>query len=144
VWKLYKTGRSAEIIDPALAPLGESSVEQIKMCIQIGLLCCQADPSLRPPMRRVVVLLSKKPGSLEEPQRPGYPGSRYRRSSRPSSRTSSIPSLSTHRAAVSNPGSSSGSSLNSYGSTLNTNTASTSTITSSVPRPHGKEPIREE
>ncbi|KAI3976953.1 hypothetical protein MKX01_008811 [Papaver californicum] len=146
VWKLYKTGRAAEIIDPTLAPLGESSVEQIKMCIQIGLLCCQADPSLRPPMQRVVVLLSKKPGSLEEPQRPGYPGSRYRRTSEASSQTSSLCSRPTHKAAASNPGSSSGSSLNTYGSTFNTNTntVSTSTITSPIPRPHGKEPIQEE
>ncbi|KAI3936211.1 hypothetical protein MKW92_010859 [Papaver armeniacum] len=149
VWKLYKTGRSAEIIDPTLAPLGESSVEQIKMCIQIGLLCCQADPSLRPHMRRVVVLLSKKPGSLEEPQRPGYPGSRYRRTSGASSQTSSLRSRPSHKAAASfasNPGSSSSSSSNTYGSTFNTNTntVSTSTITSPIPRPHGKEPIREE
>ncbi|RVW78564.1 hypothetical protein CK203_049809 [Vitis vinifera] len=42
----------------------------------IGLLCTQVDPQSRPNMLRVVVMLSKKPGTLEEPTRPGYPGMR--------------------------------------------------------------------
>lgn len=70
-----------EIMDPALA--SSAATEQVAMCIQIGLLCTQGDPHLRPIMRRVVVMLSKKPGNLEEPTRPGVPGSRYRRSRRP-------------------------------------------------------------
>ncbi|OVA01692.1 Protein kinase domain [Macleaya cordata] len=135
-WKLYKKGRSLEIIDPTLALIGEA-IEQVKMCIQIGLLCCQADPTLRPQMRRVVVMLSKKPGSLEEPQRPGYPGSRYRRTSRSSHLGSSRPA-----ASSSNAGSSGGSSSNTYVSTFNTNSA-TSTLTSPLPRPNGKQPIEE-
>lgn len=54
--------------------------EQVKMCIQLGLLCTQGDPQLRPTMGRVVLILSKKPpGNMEEPTRPGVPGSRYRR-----------------------------------------------------------------
>ncbi|XP_008221435.1 PREDICTED: putative cysteine-rich receptor-like protein kinase 35 [Prunus mume] len=79
-YKLYKKGRSLEIMDPTLA----SSVvtEQVAMCIQMGLLCIQGDPQLRPTMHRVVVILSKKPSNLEEPTRPGVPGSRYRRSRR--------------------------------------------------------------
>ncbi|KAG9140613.1 hypothetical protein Leryth_022501 [Lithospermum erythrorhizon] len=48
--------------------------------LHIGLLCTQADPQLRPDMRRVVLTLAKRPGSLEKPTRPGYPGTRYRRS----------------------------------------------------------------
>ncbi|KAM2635496.1 hypothetical protein EV1_020263 [Malus domestica] len=53
------------------------------MCIQMGLLCIQGDPTIRPTMHRVVVILSKKPSQLEEPMRPGVPGSRYRRSRLP-------------------------------------------------------------
>ncbi|KAJ8640316.1 hypothetical protein MRB53_017010 [Persea americana] len=82
-WKLHKKGRALEIIDPILVP--KEATDQILMCIQIGLLCTQGDPKLRPIMRRVVVMLSKKPGSLEEPARPGYPGARYMRSHRHSS-----------------------------------------------------------
>lgn len=68
-------------MDPTLA----SSVvaEQAEMCIQLGLLCTQGDLNLRPTMGRVIVVLSKKPpGHMEEPTRPGIPGSRYRRVSR--------------------------------------------------------------
>eukprot|EP00268_Persea_americana_P067747 TRINITY_DN935_c1_g1_i1.p1 TRINITY_DN935_c1_g1~~TRINITY_DN935_c1_g1_i1.p1 ORF type:complete len:346 (-),score=47.93 TRINITY_DN935_c1_g1_i1:200-1237(-) len=82
-WKLHKKGRALEIIDPILVP--KEATDQILMCIQIGLLCTQGDPKLRPIMRRVVVMLSKKPVSLEEPARPGYPGARYMRSHRHSS-----------------------------------------------------------
>ncbi|KAJ7954270.1 Receptor-like kinase [Quillaja saponaria] len=76
-YKLYKKGRSLEIMDPSLAT--SAATEQVAMCIHIGLLCTQGDPQLRPIMRRVVVMLSKKPGNMKEPTRPGLPGSRYRR-----------------------------------------------------------------
>ncbi|MED6182849.1 Cysteine-rich receptor-like protein kinase 43 [Stylosanthes scabra] len=77
VYKLYKKGRSLEIVDSVLASTTEA--EQVAMCIQLGLLCTQGDPKLRPDMRRIVVMLSRKPGHMEEPTRPGVPGSRYRR-----------------------------------------------------------------
>ncbi|KAL6295228.1 hypothetical protein ACE6H2_003370 [Prunus campanulata] len=80
-YKLYKKGRSLEIMDPTLA--SSAVTEQVAMCIQMGLLCVQGDPQLRPTMHRVVVILSKKPSNLDEPTRPGVPGSRYRRSHRP-------------------------------------------------------------
>ncbi|KAG9458260.1 hypothetical protein H6P81_002768 [Aristolochia fimbriata] len=79
-WTHYKKGRSLEILDPTLSSTAEMG--QVAMCIQIALLCTQADPGKRPMMRRVVVMLSKKPGTLEEPSRPGIPGSRYRPSYR--------------------------------------------------------------
>lgn len=85
-YKLYKKGRSMEILDPVLAPTAVA--EQVAICIQIGLLCTQGEPNLRPTMHRVVVILSKKPSNLEEPTRPGVPGSRYRRSRRPVALTS--------------------------------------------------------
>lgn len=84
VWKLYNLGQALEIMDPTLA--STAAPDQVSICIQIGLLCAQADPKLRPTMRRAVVMLSKKPGTLEEPMRPGYPGSLFRRSHRASGR----------------------------------------------------------
>ncbi|EXB90894.1 Cysteine-rich receptor-like protein kinase 10 [Morus notabilis] len=80
-YKLYKKGKSLDILDAVLAPTAVT--EQVAMCIQIGLLCTQGDPTLRPTMHRVVVILSKKPSNLEEPTRPGVAGTRYRRSRRP-------------------------------------------------------------
>ncbi|TKY69266.1 Cysteine-rich receptor protein kinase 10 [Spatholobus suberectus] len=76
-YKLYKKGRALELVDPTLA--SSVATEQVEMCIQLGLLCTQGDPQLRPTMGRVVVMLSRKPGHMEEPTRPGMPGSRYRR-----------------------------------------------------------------
>lgn len=111
-YKLYKKGRSLDIADPyIISSMVPDQVDQIAMCIQIGLLCVQGDPQLRPTMRRVVVLLSKKPSHLEEPSRPGIPGSRYRRASRHTQTSSSA------------AGTSSGSSSRTYGTSLNTNTA---------------------
>ncbi|RRT70534.1 hypothetical protein BHE74_00039397 [Ensete ventricosum] len=78
-WKLYRKGQSLELLDPAVASAADA--EQVAMCVQIGLLCTQADPKLRPDMKRVVIIFSKKPSVLEEPTRPGIPGSRYRRRS---------------------------------------------------------------
>jgi hypothetical protein len=76
-WRLYKKGRSLELLDPALK--STAVPEQVELCVRIGLLCVQADPRLRPDMKRVVIILSKKQSTLEEPTRPGVPGSRYRR-----------------------------------------------------------------
>ncbi|KAI8538193.1 hypothetical protein RHMOL_Rhmol09G0083500 [Rhododendron molle] len=132
-YKLYKKGKSLEVMDPKLA--SSAVPDQVAMCLQIGLLCTQLDPQVRPTMRRVVVMLSKKPGSLEEPTRPGYPGARRRRSSRPA-------------ASSSLTGTSSESSSQAFGSTTNNNsasaTASTSTSYLRSPRldPHGKRPMQ--
>ncbi|KAK9223053.1 hypothetical protein WN944_011495 [Citrus x changshan-huyou] len=132
-YKLYKKGKSLEIVDPSLA--ASDSGDQIAMCIQIGLLCTQGDPQLRPTMRRVVVMLSKKPGpgNLEEPTRPGVPGSRYRRARRPAPLSSST------------AGSSGESNSRTYTSSLYTNTGTASASTSALASPrqdkHGKRPV---
>ncbi|KAJ0231962.1 Protein kinase domain-containing protein [Hirschfeldia incana] len=111
-YKLYKKGRTMEILDTEIA--ASADPEQVRLCVQIGLLCVQGDPHQRPAMRRVAMLLTRKPGHLEEPERPGVPGSRYgRRRHVPSVTSSSVGTLST-------PGSSAGS----FGSNLKTNTGS--------------------
>ncbi|KAL0296610.1 UNVERIFIED_CONTAM: Cysteine-rich receptor-like protein kinase [Sesamum radiatum] len=76
-YKLYKKQRSSEILDPTL--VSSADRDQVATCVQIGLLCVQSEPQLRPDMDRVVVILSRKPSNLEEPSRPGYYGSRYGR-----------------------------------------------------------------
>lgn len=126
-YKLHKKGKSLEVMDPTLTSSADN--EQVKMCIHIGLLCTQGDPQLRPNMGRVVILLAKKPGNLEEPTRPGVISSRYGGSRRPSSsaRTSSDSYSRT------------------FDSSLNTNTATASTSTQTSLRldPRGKRPISE-
>ncbi|KAL8463667.1 hypothetical protein ACS0TY_033576 [Phlomoides rotata] len=130
-YKLYKKQRSLEIIDPTIASSSKDT-EEIGTCIQLGLLCVQSDPKSRPDMGRVVLILAKKPSVLEEPTRPGHPGTRYR-----------LPRTNRPTASASASSSASGSSLisPSFGST----TARTTTMsaTTSGPRldPHGKRPL---
>uniref|UniRef100_J3MXC0 Protein kinase domain-containing protein n=1 Tax=Oryza brachyantha TaxID=4533 RepID=J3MXC0_ORYBR len=78
-WRLYKKGRTLELLDPAVK--STAVAEQVELLVRIGLLCVQADPRARPDMKRVVIILSKKQSTLEEPTRPGVPGARYRRRS---------------------------------------------------------------
>lgn len=78
-YKLYKKGKWLEMVDPTVAS-SVATTEQVEVCIRVSLLCTQGDPQLRPTMGRVALMLSKKPPShMEEPTRPGVPGSRYRR-----------------------------------------------------------------
>ncbi|KAL2545948.1 Protein kinase superfamily protein [Forsythia ovata] len=131
-YKLYKNGQSLDIMDPIL--VSSAVPAQITMCIQLGLLCTQSDPQLRPDMRRVVVILSRKPTTLDqEPTRPGYPGSRYR-NRRPTGSSSTL-------------GTSGESNSHSFGSTTNTKsataTASTSGLKSPIYDPHGKRPVQD-
>ncbi|RRT35214.1 hypothetical protein GW17_00017531 [Ensete ventricosum] len=65
------------LLDPALKSTADA--EQVALCVQLGLLCVQSDPKQRPDMKRVVIVLSKKPRTLEEPTRPGIPAFSYPR-----------------------------------------------------------------
>ncbi|KAL6969982.1 non-specific serine,threonine protein kinase [Sarracenia purpurea var. burkii] len=131
-YKLYKKGKSLEVMDPRLA--SSAVPDQVSMCVKIGLLCTQSDPQLRPTMRRVSVMLSKKSGTLEEPTRPGYLGvSRHRTSHRPA------PSSSARTSNDSNS--------HTFGSTTNSTTSATATVSTSYlmsPQldPHGKRPMQ--
>ncbi|KAD2393575.1 hypothetical protein E3N88_40552 [Mikania micrantha] len=112
----------------------ENLLDWVATCTQIGLLCTQSDPKLRPTMRQVVVMLSKKGVSLDEPTRPGYQGVKTRKPSKPSS------SSTTTTTATSNTGSTwafVGSTSNSHHSHLG------SSYASSISDPHGKRPIEE-
>ncbi|KZV16488.1 receptor-like protein kinase [Dorcoceras hygrometricum] len=128
-FKLFKKQRALEIMDPALA--SSADPQHIAMCIHMGLLCVQSDPDLRPDMGRVVMILSKKLTALEEPSRPGYPGSRYRRSRTPG-------------ASSSGTGYSGPSNSLSFGSTSSSKSATSSSSsehTSIRSDPHGKRPM---
>ncbi|XP_010552693.1 PREDICTED: putative receptor-like protein kinase At4g00960 isoform X2 [Tarenaya hassleriana] len=67
-YRLYKKGRSMEMVDPAMA--ASVDADQLQLCVQIGLLCAQGDPLQRPNMRRIAMILSRRAGHLEEPSRP--------------------------------------------------------------------------
>ncbi|WZZ72970.1 hypothetical protein YC2023_084340 [Brassica napus] len=54
-WNLHQDGREAELIDQDLT---EFNMEEVKRVIGIALLCTYSSHSLRPPMSRVVAMLS--------------------------------------------------------------------------------------
>ncbi|KAF7851657.1 hypothetical protein BT93_L3313 [Corymbia citriodora subsp. variegata] len=68
-WNLHETNRVVELVDSRLSEFNE---EEAKRMVAIALLCTQTSPVLRPPMSRVVAMLS---GDIEVPTvstRPGY------------------------------------------------------------------------
>ncbi|KAL3737434.1 hypothetical protein ACJRO7_026233 [Eucalyptus globulus] len=60
-WKLQETSCISELVDSRLSEFNE---EEAKRMVAIALLCAQASPALRPPMSRVVAMLS---GDIEVP-----------------------------------------------------------------------------
>ncbi|KAL5704376.1 hypothetical protein ACHQM5_022815 [Ranunculus cassubicifolius] len=55
VWSLYESGRSLELVDPALKSFNKK--EAIRM-LGVALLCTQASPKMRPTMSQVVGMLT--------------------------------------------------------------------------------------
>ncbi|KAI3733818.1 hypothetical protein L6452_13274 [Arctium lappa] len=143
-YKLYEKGKAVEIMDPTLATSVDP--DQVATCTQIGLLCTQSDPRLRPTMRRVVVMLSKKSSLLDEPTKPGYEGTAGRKPQRHSGSSSS-----TGISSTTNSGSSR-STTTAVGSTASTSafvgmtpnprrSRPSSSFVNSVSDPYGKRPI---
>lgn len=129
-YKLYEKGKAVEIMDPALATSADP--DQVATCTQIGLLCTQSDPRIRPTMRRVVVMLSKKSGVLDEPTKPGYEGTTGRKPRRHSGSSSS-----TGISSATNSGSSRSTTTT---MTIGSTTASTSAFVGMIPNPRRTHP----
>ncbi|KHG20235.1 Cysteine-rich receptor-like protein kinase 25 [Gossypium arboreum] len=70
VWRQWKNGTPIEVMDSAL---GDSYVSnEVARCIHIALLCVQQDPEARPPMAKVVLMLSSSSVTLPLPQRTAF------------------------------------------------------------------------
>ncbi|KAJ0677785.1 putative non-specific protein-tyrosine kinase RLK-Pelle-DLSV family [Helianthus annuus] len=145
-FKLYEKGKVAEIMDPTLATSADPN--QVATCTQIGLLCTQSDPKLRPTMRQVTIMLSKG-GALDEPTKPGYQGIKSRRPSRAStssssmgasSQTHSVSSRSTTTTTMANGGNANTWAFAGSTSKVRHNHPSSSHV-NSIADPHGKRPI---
>lgn len=68
-WKLYKEGRSTELLDEYL---GDScSTSEVERSICVGLLCVQQSPEDRPSMSSAVMMLNNE-GELPQAKRPGF------------------------------------------------------------------------
>ncbi|KAJ0983415.1 hypothetical protein J5N97_011670 [Dioscorea zingiberensis] len=70
LWQHWKGGKALEMKDQSL--VGDNSIhdEQVLRCIQIGLLCVQEDPSERPSMASVVLMLNSSYIPLRSPSAP--------------------------------------------------------------------------
>ncbi|KAG2688174.1 hypothetical protein I3760_09G082700 [Carya illinoinensis] len=67
-WKLWNEGREMEFVDPLL--MESCMITQILKCMHIGLLCVQEEPTDRPTISKVVVLLGKESIPLPNPKQP--------------------------------------------------------------------------
>nr|XP_018450332.1 PREDICTED: probable LRR receptor-like serine/threonine-protein kinase At1g56140 isoform X2 [Raphanus sativus] len=68
-WDLHEKSREVELIDRELT---EFNMEEVKRMIGIALLCTQTSHALRPPMSRVVAMLSGDVEVSDVTSKPGY------------------------------------------------------------------------
>ncbi|KAK7317637.1 hypothetical protein RJT34_02041 [Clitoria ternatea] len=69
VWRLYRSNRLSEIIDPTLE--GDFPAQEASQLLQIGLLCAQASAELRPSMSVVVKMVDDN-HEIPQPTQPPY------------------------------------------------------------------------
>lgn len=62
-WKLYKDDQLLQLMDPAIKQ--ECVEKEVDQFLKVGLLCVQEMPNLRPPMSRVVEMLSTEMDTRE-------------------------------------------------------------------------------
>lgn len=70
VWKLYKTNKLAEVVDPCLRD--KFPEKEASDVLRIGLLCTQASAALRPSMEEVVQMLTIKDCEIPIPKQPPF------------------------------------------------------------------------
>ncbi|KAG1368250.1 cysteine-rich receptor-like protein kinase 6 [Cocos nucifera] len=70
IWERWTEGTILEILDASLG--NHCPRSEVLRCIHIGLLCVQENPSDRPNMSQVVVMLSSNTVSLQAPSRPAF------------------------------------------------------------------------
>eukprot|EP00253_Pinus_taeda_P009130 PITA_09130 len=69
-WRSYEQGNVVQMIDPAI--LETCDKEQALRCIHVGLLCTQAEASLRPPISEAIQMLSSDSVILPSPTKPVF------------------------------------------------------------------------
>ncbi|KAL6881954.1 hypothetical protein ACP4OV_011426 [Aristida adscensionis] len=71
-WRLWEDRNCKQLIDSSLSVEEHNEEAEIVRCIQIALLCVQANPEDRPDMKEVVRMLNNKDTQLEYPKQPSY------------------------------------------------------------------------
>ncbi|KAJ0434385.1 putative protein kinase RLK-Pelle-DLSV family [Helianthus annuus] len=70
-WRLFQSGKQLELVDETLETCNPS---EALMCIQLGLLCCQAIVADRPDMNSLHLMISNDSFTLPKPGKPGLQG----------------------------------------------------------------------
>ncbi|KAG6535081.1 hypothetical protein ZIOFF_000035 [Zingiber officinale] len=73
-WEKWSGGAALEIVDPVLGL--EYRGSDVLRCLQIGLLCVQENPSDRPSMITVGLMLSSETVSVQTPSKPAFCGAK--------------------------------------------------------------------
>lgn len=76
VWQFWIEGRGLELLDQLLTEASCNTAEFLRH-IQIRLLCVQKDPTVRPNMSSVVVMLGSESSVLAQPQQPAVSVGRF-------------------------------------------------------------------
>ncbi|MFS8023909.1 putative protein kinase RLK-Pelle-DLSV family [Helianthus anomalus] len=92
-WRLFQSGKQLELVDETLETCNPS---EALMCIQLGLLCCQAIVADRPDMNSLHLMISNDSFTLPKPGKPGLQG----RGGRWTTTTNSSASLSNTKAST--------------------------------------------
>jgi hypothetical protein len=70
VWKEWRNGTALQVMDQRLE--GAYRVNEALKCLNIALLCVQEDPSKRPNMASVAVMLSSNSMTVPTPSTPAF------------------------------------------------------------------------
>ncbi|KAL5579018.1 hypothetical protein UlMin_011460 [Ulmus minor] len=85
VWEHWRKGTPLELLDPTIRH--SCSRNEVIRCIHMGLLCVQENPTLRPTMVTIVLMLNSYSVTLPLPQQPAF---FYRNKARTSSSSSTM------------------------------------------------------
>ncbi|XP_022727428.1 G-type lectin S-receptor-like serine/threonine-protein kinase At4g03230 [Durio zibethinus] len=69
-WRLWEDGRALDLLEQALRQT--CNTDEFLRCVNVGLLCVQEDPSDRPTISNVLVMLGSETLSLPIPKQPAY------------------------------------------------------------------------
>ncbi|KAL1190777.1 putative cysteine-rich receptor-like protein kinase 12 [Cardamine amara subsp. amara] len=69
-WKVWRDGSPLDLLDPTIVDNYQS--EQVTRCIHIALLCVQEDPTDRPNLSTIMLMLTSNTLILPVPQQPGF------------------------------------------------------------------------
>ncbi|XP_019086471.1 PREDICTED: cysteine-rich receptor-like protein kinase 14 [Camelina sativa] len=69
-WRLWRNGSPLELVDPTISENCET--EEVIRCIHIALLCVQRNPTDRPSLSTINMMLTNSSHILPDPQQPGF------------------------------------------------------------------------